>query len=96
MTKEGIPIYFKVFPGSIKDITTLHNLIKDLKEFKVEDYSLILDSFYSKNVKELLERGIDFVIPLPFTTREARRLSTIKLGPKTARRYKGFLSPKVR
>ena len=39
-------------------------------------------------MKELLERGIDFVIPLPFTTREARR-PTIKLGPKTARRYKG-------
>jgi transposase len=90
VTKESIPIYFKVFPGSIKDVTTLHNLIEDLKEFKVEDYSLILDrGFYSKtNVKELLERGIDFVIPLPFTTKEAKKLSTIKLA-KNARRYKG-------
>ncbi len=90
--KEGIPLYFKVFPGSITDITTIHNLLKDLEDLRVEECSIVLDKgFYSqKNVEEILDAKLDFVIPLPFTTNLAKKLASNKIQrPENATRYEG-------
>ncbi len=69
-----IPIYHKVFPGSITDVVTLKNLVLEVKALGVRDCVFILDrGFYSEsNVLEMLSERVDFVMPLPFTTRVGR------------------------
>lgn len=89
---EGIPLYFKVFPGSITDVTTIHNLLNDLRDLKVRDCSIVLDrGFYSqKNLEEILDAEIDFVMPMPFTTNLAKKLASSKIQkPENATRYEG-------
>ena len=92
MNKEGIPLYFKVFPGSITDVVTIHNLLKDLRDLKVRECSLVLDrGFYSKkNLEDILDAKIDFVIPMPFSTNEAKKLASSRIQrPENATRYEG-------
>lgn len=66
-----IPIYPKLFPGSVNDVSTLRNLVAEVKELGVKECIFVLDrGFYSEsNIEELLEQGMDFVMPLPFTTK---------------------------
>lgn len=66
-----IPIYSKLFPGSVNDVSTLKNLVSDVRELGVTECVFVLDrGFYSEsNIEELLEQGMDFVMPLPFTTK---------------------------
>jgi transposase len=63
-----IPLYFKLFPGSVNDVTTLKNLIAEVKSFGISKSLFILDrGFYSEsNVVEMASEGIDFIMPLPF------------------------------
>jgi hypothetical protein len=58
----GFPTMIKSVPGSVRDITTLSNTIK---EMDIEGKTLILDrGFFSEDViKELLDAKIDFVLP---------------------------------
>lgn len=64
-----MPLYFKLFPGSISDVVTLKNLVAEVKSFGISKCLFILDrGFYSEdNVKELNKEGIDFILPLPFS-----------------------------
>jgi transposase len=64
-----LPLYFKLFPGSINDVVTLKNLVAEVKAFGVEKSLFILDrGFYSENnIKELSNEKIDFILPLPFS-----------------------------
>jgi len=63
---ERLPMYYKLYPGSIKDVTTLTNIIEELKIFKIPDITLILDrGFYSElNLKRLHKENISFILPL--------------------------------
>jgi transposase len=64
-----IPLYFKLFPGSINDVVTLKNLVAEVKSFGITKSLFILDrGFYSENnIKELSNEKIDFILPLPFS-----------------------------
>ncbi len=63
-----IPLYFKLFPGSINDVVTLKNLVAEVKAFGIKKSLFILDrGFYSENnIKEMDSEEIDFILPLPF------------------------------
>jgi transposase len=63
-----IPLYFKLFPGSINDVVTLKNLVAEIKAFGISKSLFILDrGFYSEsNIMEMNAEGIDFILPLPF------------------------------
>jgi len=63
-----IPLYFKLFPGSINDVVTLKNLVAEIKAFGITKSLFILDrGFYSENnIKEMNSEKIDFILPLPF------------------------------
>jgi transposase len=63
-----IPLYFKLFPGSINDVVTLKNLVAEVKAFGITKSLFILDrGFYSEsNIKEMNSEEIDFILPLPF------------------------------
>ena len=64
-----LPLYFKLFPGSINDVVTLKNLVAEVKAFGITKSLFILDrGFYSENnIKEMSREKIDFIIPLPFS-----------------------------
>lgn len=93
--KRKIPIYYKLFPGSISDVVTLKNLIADMKAMGIESCTLILDrGFYSEsNINEMLGESIEFVIPLPFSVKAGKLLisETNKeiQNPLNAKRYNG-------
>jgi len=66
-----LPLYYKIYPGSIKDISTMDNLVKELQSLTIQQITLILDrGFYSTdNLLGLLERSYDFILPLPLTAK---------------------------
>lgn len=73
--KTKMPLYYKIYPGSISDVTTLKNILKNLKNFKIEKSTIILDRgfFSGKNVNGINELG-KFIIPLPFSVDEAQKI----------------------
>lgn len=62
-----MPVFYKIYPGSIKDVSTLYNLLTQIDFFNLKDILLILDrGFYSaSNLIELASKSIKFIIPLP-------------------------------
>jgi len=53
---------------------------------------VVLDrGFYSKkNLENILDAEIDFVIPMPFTTNEAKKLASSRIQkPENATKYEG-------
>jgi len=68
----NIPLYYKLYPGSIKDVSTIVNLVAELKLLGLNNITLIMDrGFFSKtNIHELIENNYSFVIPLPLTSKE--------------------------
>lgn len=61
-----MPVFYKIYPVSQKDVSTLYNILKYIKFFKMKDILLILDrGFYSaKNLDEMAEITLKFLIPL--------------------------------
>lgn len=72
-----LPIYYQLYPGSIHDVNTLHNMIEYTEHLNVKRIRYILDKgFYSqKNIMNMLKKNIQFAVALPFTTSLASRLS---------------------
>jgi transposase len=72
-----IPLYFKLFPGSINDVVTLKNLVAEIKAFGISKSLFILDrGFYSEsNIMEMIAEGVDFILPLPFGIKIGKALS---------------------
>ena len=75
MKKTKMPLYYKIYPGSISDVTTLKNILLNLKNFKIEKSTIILDRgfFSGKNITGMNELG-KFIIPLPFSVDETQKV----------------------
>ena len=90
-----LPLYFKLFPGSISDVTTLKNLVAEVKAFGITKSLFILDrGFYSEsNIKEMAAEKIDFILPLPFSVNIGKGLISETNrdieNPANARRFGG-------
>lgn len=65
---------FKCLPGSIKDVSTLQNLLKTTAILHMGKLRLVMDkSFYSrKNVNDLFNRHMEFTLALPFSSTFAK------------------------
>jgi len=65
-----LPLFFTIYPGSIKDVTTLKNVLMQGNAFGIGESLFVLDKgFYSKiNIKQMKKEKIRFLMPLPFTT----------------------------
>ena len=70
-----LPLYYKLYPGSIKDVSTLVNLITETRALSIPTMKLILDrGFYSgTNLAALKEASLDFIIPLPRSSQKLTR-----------------------
>ena len=68
---QELPVYYDRYPGSITDVTTLHNLLKTFKALDIKTLSYVLDKgFYSKsNVDDLLARSDKFLIAVPMNNK---------------------------
>ena len=95
-TGDHLPLYYKVFPGSIPDVVTLKNLLREIKILaRAEETLLVLDrGFYSgRNLKELEKEGIRFLLPLPFSLKIARKIVSRERRkveiPENIHRYEG-------
>ena len=69
--KSRLPIYSRVYPGSIKDVSTLRGMSELLKkELNLQSMQYVMDKgFYKEQtIKHLLKERIRFAISVPFTT----------------------------
>ncbi len=71
---SGLPIGYRVYPGSITDVVTLKNLMEYLRAKGLRQYCFVLDrGFYSeRNLNMMADEGIEFIIPVPFSTALAK------------------------
>lgn len=69
-----LPLFYRVLPGSIKDVSTLDESLRRLELIDVKLLHLVMDKgFYSEgNLKALYARHIRFVIGVPFTASLAK------------------------
>ncbi len=71
-----LPIFYHIYQGSIRDVSTLQNVLEFLGDFKLRNVTFIMDKgFYStENIIEMKRKRLKFIIPLPFTVNEAQNL----------------------
>lgn len=71
-----LPLYYESLNGSLKDVSTLENIIKMLSWLNITNIHPVMDKgFYSEhNVDQLYEYGFLFTVGVPFTTSWAREL----------------------
>ncbi|MEW6103207.1 MAG: IS1634 family transposase [bacterium] len=71
---SSLPLFYHIYPGSIKDVSTLKNIFLLGESFGIKEVLFVLDKgFYSKeNIKEM--QGIRFLMPLPFNTKLSHNL----------------------
>lgn len=86
-----LPLAYRIYPGSIVDVSTLANIMILLEELGVKDCTFILDrGFYSaQNIREMAQQEISFVVPLPFVTKTSHHLISRHLRDLQSPRY-GF------
>lgn len=72
-----LPVFYTLYPGSIRDMSTLKNMISYAKHINSEKIRFIMDKgFYSdSNIREMQENGVKFAISVPFTTELSRSLA---------------------
>ena len=75
---SGLPFFYKLFPGSIVDVSTIHNLLKDLQAYHLKDVLLVMDRgfFSTSNITSIAasEQQITLLQPLPFSLKAAKDL----------------------
>jgi len=63
------PVFFKDYPGSISDVSTLQSTIREVKQLAPNaKFHFAMDKgFYSKpNINAMIENSIEFLISVPF------------------------------
>jgi len=84
---SGLPLGYRLYPGSVPDVATLKGLLAYLKKDLMADVDrLVLDrGFHSlKNLVDLNASGIPFLMPVPLGTKVAAAL--LKASERTLRR----------
>lgn len=69
-----LPLYYRIIPGSIKDVNTLKESLAYMKLIGSGSMNLVMDKgFYSAdNINEMYAKGMKFIIGVPFTTSFAK------------------------
>lgn len=67
---DQLPLYYRVYPGSIRDVSTLPNMASYLDAFALAPTLFVMDrGFYSQaNLAALTKQSWTFLMPLPRTT----------------------------
>ena len=72
--KSRLPIYYRIIPGSIKDVSTLQESLKNLELINAGMLHYVMDKgFYSeKNIDTFYYRHLKFMVGVPFTASFAK------------------------
>ncbi len=64
-----LPLHYQIYPGGIRDVSTLKNMVRHLKLSDLKQMIFMPDrGFYSgQNVSDMKEAELVFVIPMPRT-----------------------------
>jgi transposase len=64
--KSLLPVYYRIIPGNISDVSTIDKLTKDIKFLEIKNLKLILDrAFYSEKNMDILFKGdYDFILSM--------------------------------
>lgn len=75
---NGIPVMFRMLPGSIADMAVLKTTVEDLKRMEC-DGRLVMDRGFESadNVKALLDMDVDFTIPSNIKAEPIKKLMTM-------------------
>ena len=68
-----LPIYYKIHDGSINDVSTLRNILKEGYAFNMKNLTFVMDKgFFSKgNIDALYSFNYHFIVSMAFTTNAA-------------------------
>lgn len=94
---SGLPIWYRTLPGSIPDASSLMCSSSMLMELGLRSFSFSLDrGFYSQsNINELLANGLNFLIGVPFSVKQAsslvRKYRIALMSPKRSFLFHGKL-----
>jgi transposase len=74
--RSALPVYYKIFPGSINDVSTLEGLLKDVISLGVRSSTFILDrGFCSEhNLLCMLNKRQNFIMAMPLSTKTGKEL----------------------
>jgi len=62
--ESSLPVYYRVLPGNISDVTTIHKLLKDITFLEIKKLKLVMDrGFFSEsNINALYKEHHKFLI----------------------------------
>jgi len=71
-----LPIFYTLYPGSVKDVSTIKNMIAFVEDLELQNVIYVFDKgFYSEcNISEMLKNKWKFLISVPFTVAAAREI----------------------
>lgn len=74
--KSNLPFFYHLYPGSIADVSTLHNIALNAKElgFEIETWVMDRGFFSASNLHDLHEHSYQFITAMPSTLKEHQRL----------------------
>ena len=89
--KTHLPIFYKSLPGSINEVSTLHNFLKTADFLNIKQLRLVMDTrfFSKKNIDGLFDNKMKFTIAVPFSNKIAKE--QIELVRDTITGYKHFI-----
>ena len=69
---EGLPVFFRTYEGNISDVTTIQQLILDIKRIQFQIEAIILDRGMTSrtNLQALAGNQIKFIGGIPLTSNE--------------------------
>ncbi|MBF0367510.1 MAG: hypothetical protein HQK50_18190 [Oligoflexia bacterium] len=70
---SSLPIFYNVYRGSIRDVSTPGNILKFVNYLKLKNFTFVLDKgFWStENIIEIQKTKENYIIPLPFSTTDS-------------------------
>ncbi len=76
--KNGLPLMYDLYSGSIVDVVTLVNTLRRIRARGITGYCLVLDrGFYSKNnLREMIREKASFIIPGTLKVKNVKELIT--------------------
>lgn len=71
-----LPLAYRVYPGSIPDVSTLYGITEFIKSLGIDEMLFVLDRgfFSERNLKDMHSKDIRFVIPMPFSSKLSHML----------------------
>lgn len=72
--RDGLPLFYRVLPGSISDVSTLKLTGELIQECGFTDFHFVIDrGFFSQaNLAEMIAQKIGFTMAIPFSSTQAK------------------------